>query len=58
MYERLVRGMSTKEVALELNVTSKTVEFHCGQIFEKMNVESVVKLVLLATQHVRPLQPR
>ena len=46
----LVNGNSSKTIAYELGISQKTVDFHRAHIFEKMGVNSIVKLVLLAQQ--------
>lgn len=43
----LVLGKNTKEIARELGVSPKTVEYHRKNILTKMQVESVVELVRL-----------
>jgi len=48
----LVTGKSTREVARELNISSKTVDIHRRRILDKMEVRSVVELVL-ATEQLR-----
>lgn len=34
------RGYTNKEIAAQLHVTDKTVEFHLGNIFAKLNIAS------------------
>ncbi len=48
----LVTGKSTREVAKELNISSKTVDIHRRRVLDKMEVRSVVELVL-ATEQLR-----
>jgi len=43
----LVEGRGSKQIAAELNISSKTVDVHRGHILEKMGVRSVVELVRL-----------
>lgn len=43
----LAKGKSNKEVAAELDISRKTVDFHRVRILEKMGVDSLVELVLL-----------
>lgn len=44
----LIVGKTSKAIAGELNISSKTVDVHRGHIMEKMNVKSVVELARLA----------
>ncbi|WP_455374795.1 response regulator transcription factor [Kaarinaea lacus] len=44
----LIMGKTSKAIAGELNISSKTVDVHRGHIMEKMNVKSVVELARLA----------
>lgn len=45
--EALARGLSNKEVALDLDISHRTVEAHRARIFEKLNVRNVAGLVRL-----------
>ncbi len=48
----LVMGKSTREVARDLDISSKTVDIHRRRVLDKMEVRSVVELVL-ATEQLR-----
>ena len=41
----VIQGMISKEVAKELYVSEKTVKFHIGNCFKKLNVERRAELV-------------
>lgn len=43
--EMVVGGFATKSVARRLNISTKTVEYHRANIFNKLRVENVVQLV-------------
>jgi len=43
----LVKGKSNKEVASDLDISRKTIDFHRVRILEKMGVNSLVELVLM-----------
>ena len=45
----LMVGKSSKEIAVELNISTKTVDFHRQHVMDKMKVDSIVKLVQLMT---------
>ncbi len=45
--EALATGLSNKEVALDLDISHRTVEAHRARIFEKLNVRNVAGLVRL-----------
>lgn len=45
--EALATGLSNKEVALNLDISHRTVEAHRARIFEKLNVRNVAGLVRL-----------
>jgi two-component system response regulator FixJ len=43
--ERVVAGLSNKEIARDLNVSSKTVEVHRAHVMQKMEADSLADLV-------------
>lgn len=43
--DHFVEGKNTKRVAMELNISPKTVEFHRANILEKTGMDSMVNLV-------------
>lgn len=45
--ERYVEGRSTREIAIDLDLSVRTIEGYRTQVFEKMGVDSVTKLVRL-----------
>lgn len=49
--EMVVAGKTNKRIALELNLSKKTVEFHRGNIMRKMEVETVAELIRLVLRH-------
>jgi DNA-binding CsgD family transcriptional regulator/photosystem II stability/assembly factor-like uncharacterized protein len=42
----LLRGKSNKQIALELGISSRTVEFHLGHIYAKLRVSSRIEAIL------------
>lgn len=48
---RVASGMTTKEIARELGISPKTVEFHRGQLMEKLGVRDVTGLTRYAVQN-------
>jgi two-component system nitrate/nitrite response regulator NarL len=46
----VVNGFNNKEIASELNISVRTVEVHRQNLFRKMDVDNVVKLVRLSLQ--------
>lgn len=42
----LLEGKSNKQIALALGISTRTVEFHLNNLFEKMGVSSRVELIL------------
>jgi DNA-binding NarL/FixJ family response regulator len=47
----IVDGKSSKEIAVELGISLKTVECHRTNLFRKLKVHSVVELVRYALRH-------
>ena len=45
VYEMLVKGMQSKEVALKLNISVRTVKFHIVNIYKKLNVHDRGQLI-------------
>jgi FixJ family two-component response regulator len=43
--ERVVAGLSNKEIARDLGVSSKTVEVHRAHVMQKMEADSLADLV-------------
>jgi len=52
VFERLGRGKSVKEIATELHLSPKTIEYHRQRIKEKLQVSSSSALMRHATMHV------
>lgn len=48
---RVASGMTTKEIARELGISPKTVEFHRSQLMEKLGVRDVTGLTRYAVHH-------
>jgi RNA polymerase sigma factor (sigma-70 family) len=48
VFELVVRGKTNKHVALELGTTERTIKAHRHRVMEKMQVQSLAELVLLA----------
>jgi two-component system, NarL family, nitrate/nitrite response regulator NarL len=48
--EKVVRGMTNREIAASLSISEETVKHHLTQIFNKTAVSSRLELALLATQ--------
>lgn len=47
----IAEGKSTKEIAVALNISAKTVEFHRGSIAEVLGLHTVAELTRYALQH-------
>jgi FixJ family two-component response regulator len=47
----VIEGKPNKIIAAELEISTKTVEFHRSKVMEKMGVASVAELVHVAMQH-------
>lgn len=45
------QGLTNKEIARSLNVSSRTVEFHLNNVFKKLGVSSRTSLALLAEKN-------
>ena len=45
VFERLVAGMSNKEIAAQLRISPRTVEFHRAHLMEKMAAKGLPELV-------------
>lgn len=44
--DQVVKGLSNKEIARELNITERTVKAHLGAIFRKLDIRDRIQLVL------------
>jgi len=44
----IAEGLSTKEIAKELHLSAKTIEWHRSQLMKKLNLSSIAKLVKYA----------
>ncbi|MCS6910607.1 MAG: response regulator transcription factor [Anaerolineales bacterium] len=47
----LAEGKTNKEIAHELSICQKTVEFHLGKVFAKIGVGTRTEAALWARQH-------
>jgi DNA-binding NarL/FixJ family response regulator len=47
----LAEGMSAKQVASTLNLSSKTVEFHKYRIMQKLGIHTIAQLAKYALEH-------
>lgn len=47
----IAEGKTTKEIAVALNISTKTVEFHRASIFEVLGLRTVAELTRYALQH-------
>jgi two-component system, LuxR family, sensor histidine kinase TtrS len=45
----IAQGYSSKEIALQLDISPKTVEFHRANLLRKFEARSATQLVALAT---------
>jgi two-component system, NarL family, competent response regulator ComA len=49
--EQLLEGKSNKQIALQLGITTRAVEYHLSQIYEKLGVshriEAIIRLARL-----------
>ena len=48
----MVKGSSTKEIAFDLNINTRTVEAHRQKMMAKLNVVNMTMLVSFAVTHV------
>src|SRR5215813_9737372 len=46
----LLQGKSNKQIALELGIANRTVEFHLSNIYSKLNVKSRSEAILKLTE--------
>jgi two-component system, LuxR family, response regulator FixJ len=44
----IVKGLSNKEAAKQLNVSNRTVDVHRAKIMEKMDAEDLAELTVMA----------
>jgi FixJ family two-component response regulator len=48
VFERVVKGRLNKQIAYELGTTERTIKAHRHNVMDKMNVQSLAELVMLA----------
>jgi DNA-binding NarL/FixJ family response regulator len=48
---QIKKGLSSKEIANELNISAKTVEVHRHNIFKKLNLKNVASLINFINDH-------
>jgi DNA-binding NarL/FixJ family response regulator len=48
---RVARGVTSRQIAVELNISVKTVEWHRGNLMSKLELRSVAELVRYAIEH-------
>jgi DNA-binding CsgD family transcriptional regulator len=51
------RGRSTREIAAELFLAPKTVEFHLGQIYRKLGVRTRAQMIVALADAPHRAQP-
>jgi DNA-binding NarL/FixJ family response regulator len=51
VFRLLVRGMTTRQIAAELQISGKTVDTHRERILKKLGLHSAVELVRFAANH-------
>lgn len=55
IYRHVLGGLSTKEIAGEMNFSEQSVKLHLGNIFKKFDVSNKQQLILLTFQKVCPV---
>jgi FixJ family two-component response regulator len=50
VYDLVIRGKINKQIAFELGPTERTIKMHRHRIMEKMDVQSLAELVLIAAR--------
>jgi len=55
IFELVLKGMSTKEIADYVCLSQQSVKFHLGRIFKKFDVTNRSQLILLAFERVCPV---
>jgi DNA-binding NarL/FixJ family response regulator len=55
IYRHVLDGLSTKEIASEMNLSEQSVKLHLSNIFKKFDVKNKQQLILLTFQKVCPV---
>jgi DNA-binding NarL/FixJ family response regulator len=55
IYRYVLDGLSTKEIAREMNLSEQSIKLHLGHIFKKFDVSNKQQLILLTFQKVCPV---
>lgn len=42
---KIIDGEANKKISAQLSITERTVKFHCGNIYKKMNVSNKFELL-------------
>lgn len=56
VFAKLKTGLPNKLIARYLNISERTIKFHCSNIYRKLHVENRHKLIYLFSQNYTSVQ--
>lgn len=56
VFELLMHGLTTKDIAIKLNLSEQSIKLHLGRLYKKFNVTNRTQLVIAAFSYISPVK--